>query len=215
MPVRKIPRSYTSLTGIFIPLPRTRGIAFESSLERDFLILTCFDHDCHGVEEQPVRIPHIGWKGRTASYVPDFLVTRLSRDRAELIEVKPSKFLKKDRIKLKPKFAAAREFAGARGWDFRVLTERDIRTVRLENARKLMPYRRHPGNEEARNRIIEVLPANGPMTVSSIIESIWHDHSARAEGLYCLWHMLSTFQVEADLDRPLTMKSVISLPGRN
>src|SRR5437016_4446366 len=56
MPVRKVPKNYRNLTGL-VPNTRTSSMtAFESSLERDFLLLLDFDPDVTFYEEQPVTI---------------------------------------------------------------------------------------------------------------------------------------------------------------
>jgi hypothetical protein len=48
--------------------------AFESSLERDFLLLLDFNPDVEFFEEQPVKIVYHDAKGRRRTYTPDVLV---------------------------------------------------------------------------------------------------------------------------------------------
>ena len=51
MPVRTIPKNYRNLTGL-VANSRTQSMsAFESTLERDFLLLLDFDPDVEGYEE--------------------------------------------------------------------------------------------------------------------------------------------------------------------
>src|SRR2546426_9456395 len=73
MPVRIIPKNYRSLTGL-VSNTRTQSMtAFESSLERDFLLLLDFDPDVEFYEEQPLTITYDD-RGRRRTYTPDVFV---------------------------------------------------------------------------------------------------------------------------------------------
>lgn len=131
MPVRKIPRSSSSITGRFSRGPGGGSIGFESTLERDFVRLMAFDPDVTDIEDQPVRIDYTSDDNRPRHYTPDYLVQRRNAPPL-LAEIKPKKFLTPD---LEPKFDAARSYAEARGWVFEVWTEREIRTRKLDKIR--------------------------------------------------------------------------------
>jgi hypothetical protein len=62
--------------------------AFESSLERDFLLLLDFNPDVEFFEEQPVKIVYHGAKGRRRTYTPDVLV-RYRTDSLQLRHTTP------------------------------------------------------------------------------------------------------------------------------
>jgi hypothetical protein len=210
VPVRKIPRSHCSLTGIHAGGPGGRGVAFESSLERDFITLQLFDPDVLAIEEQPVEIRYEAGNGRTARYVPDFLVHYRRPGRfPALFEVKYSVELAAKRKEFRARFEAARTYAAARGWEFRVATEHDIRNARLENAKFLVPFRRRGADPGRCARILRVLGAQGAMPISVLLETAWPDARERQFGTHCLWHLISGYRVAADLDRPLTMESVV------
>ena len=88
MPVRTIPKHSRSLTGL-VPNTRTQAMtAFESSLERDFLMLLDFDPDVELFEEQPVKIGYHDDNGRRRTYTPDVLV-RYRTDRPQARHTKP------------------------------------------------------------------------------------------------------------------------------
>lgn len=71
MPVRKIPKNYLFVTGGYSSRKNEEMDAFESLLEKDYLLLLDFDDGVEAFEVQPVRIPVAGVpKG----YVPDVLV---------------------------------------------------------------------------------------------------------------------------------------------
>jgi len=75
MPVRTIPKNYRSLTGL-VPNTRTQSMtAFESSLERDFLLLLDFDPDVECFEEQPVKIIYHDAQGKRIWQLREFPAT--------------------------------------------------------------------------------------------------------------------------------------------
>lgn len=71
MPVRKIPKNYRFLTGVFGGTKNVGKASFESPLERDLQILLEFDPDILEYEAQPVRIPRTDGKGRARFFTPD------------------------------------------------------------------------------------------------------------------------------------------------
>ena len=75
-----------------------RGIPFESTLERDFLIRTGFRLDVSEIIAQPIQIPFRTSTGGDVTYTPDFLVIYRPEDPAHpehrkpnLVEVKPER----------------------------------------------------------------------------------------------------------------------------
>lgn len=204
MPVRKIPRSHRNVTGC-VAIDGARSVAYESPLERDFALLTQFMPGFVGIEEQPVRIPLTA--GR--HYTPDFLVTWQTPQVPDLVEVKPESKLDS----LADKRNAAERFATAQGWRFRVVTERDIRIPRLANARFLLPFRRRTPDIGYVARLFGVLEASPKALSLEKMVAIAASDEERAQLLPTLWHLVSTFRISVDLDRPLTMVSMAA-PAR-
>ena len=137
MPVRKIPKNHLFVTGGYSSRKSVEMDAFESLLEKDYLLLLDFDDKVESFEVQPV---HVSVKGVPRGYVPDILV-RYRPDpetgecqRPLLAEVKRSDFLKKHAVKYAPKFAAAMLFAENQGWEFRTVDESEIRVARLKTS---------------------------------------------------------------------------------
>ena len=93
---------------------------------------------------EPMRIPYIKpTDGNVHYYLPDYWIQYKKRDGTilqELIEVKPQKQTRKSRRKNPKqklyedityainlsKWQAARKYAKDRGWNFRIITEKDI-----------------------------------------------------------------------------------------
>jgi len=163
MPVRIIPKNYRSLTGL-VSNTRTQSMAaFESSLERDFLVLLDFDPDVEFYEEQPLTITYADERGRRRTYTPDVFVRyRIDPLQAKpnpplLCEVKYRDDLRQHWTDYRPKFRAAGRYARQQGWRFRVVTERHIRTPYLDNVKFLRSYQAMAINASYRTWLLNTL----------------------------------------------------------
>ena len=133
MPVRKIPKSYTNVTGYVVSNNKSDdSIAYEGNLEFYCFKLVLFNLNVLKCEEQPVRIQFTHTDGKELSYTPDMLIT-YRRDifpvktwKPLLAEVKPRRWLAKNWHELHPKFLAARRFVKEKDWEFAILSEREI-----------------------------------------------------------------------------------------
>src|SRR2546428_10283305 len=146
MPVRTIPKNYRNLTGL-VPNTRTSGMtAFESTLERDFLLLLDFDPDVAFFEEQPVKIVYHDANGRRRTYTPDVLVryrtnpTQARHTKPLLCEVKYRDDLRQHWVEYRPKFRAAQCYARQQGWRGHLGTERHRRSPYLAYVKALQPH---------------------------------------------------------------------------
>lgn len=171
MPVRKIKKSYRSVTGVMTSRKNGRMVASESTLERDLFILLEFDPGVETFEEQPVRLTYPNDKGKTASYTPDALC-RLKTEpfdylwqgslfcdyfeyseglnKYRLKSLAPSWILSEVKYRqdlfdkwqeLKPKLKAGRSSAKKQGGCFKIFTEVELRTTVLENVKFLRRFR--------------------------------------------------------------------------
>lgn len=215
MPVRRIGLCYRSVSGRVPMGAGRRAVAVESTLERDFALLQRFDPEVAHVEEQPVRVEYRDAGGAPRRYVPDFLVRYTTSNRApQLVEVKFSTDPALVAGQLEERFAAARSYAGQRGWAFAVVTELDIRTPRLANATFLLPYRGRAPIAAARAHLLIALAAM-PEPIGVLARKV-------ADAMGCdpscvlptLWGMVARREVRVDLDQPLTMNSLLHLPER-
>src|SRR4029453_16883780 len=73
MPARIVPKNYRNLTGFVYNFRTSTITAFESSLERDFLLLLDFDPNVECFEEQPIKILYQDDTSRLHTYTPDVL----------------------------------------------------------------------------------------------------------------------------------------------
>lgn len=216
MPVRKIPRSYRAITGATASEKVGRAVASESTLERDVFTLLEFDPDVDRYEEQPLTVLYHDVAGEARHYTPDVLVWYREDvapgcwRRPMLAEVKYEADLADQWRAVRRRLAAARMYAASRGWEFRVLTEREIRTPYLANARFLLPFRRRPRCEEsgtAERLLLETLAELREADVDTLLLAVHRDETLRLALLPELWRLVGWRAVRADLTRPLTMRS--------
>jgi len=215
MPVRKIPKNHQNITGQISSLKSIGPAAFESSLERDFLIILDFNYFVEKFEIQPCKIEYCDENGKKRSYTPDVFVKYASSDsisgRQILYEVKYRDDLRENWRIWKPKFKAAYTFALSRGWKFKLITERDIRQPYLDNAKFLKRYNIpiEDSRLEFASQIMRDLRETDPETLVAALAS---DFSNRAEVIYLVWQMLARGYINTDFTEPLTMKSKIWCP---
>jgi hypothetical protein len=190
-------------------------VGFESSLERDLLLLCEFDLNVARYEEQPVCIEYVDENGTSRTYTPDLLITYRSDIvpakwmRPILGEVKYRADLKGDWPNLRRKFKAGRVFAQERGWEFRVLTETDLRTPLLDNARFLLPFRRQPRNAAHEELLLDWLHEFQQSDPETLLAACCRDPESRAGLIPTLWRLIADRRVWCDLSKPLTMRSTI------
>jgi TnsA endonuclease N terminal/TnsA endonuclease C terminal len=215
MPVRKIPANRRSLTGLVASRRDGRMAASESSLERDLLVLLDFDPAVERYEEQPVRIEYRDARGRRRTYTPDVLV-HFRQDIAQgqptpplLYEVKYRRDLFENWREIKPKVRAGRAYARGRGWRFKIITEREIRTPYLQSVKFLRQYLRLQPGEAERRLLLDRLRELGESDPESLLLAIHREPVKRAELLPTLWHLVAAGEIHADLARPLNMRSPI------
>ena len=213
MPVRTIPKNYRNLTGL-VPNTRTSGMtAFESTLERDFLLLLDFDPDVEFFEEQPVKIIYHDAHGQRRTYTPDVLVryrphrSQTPQTKPALYEVKYCDDLRQHWAEYRPKFRAAQCYARQQGWRFHVVTERHVRTPYLENVKFLRPYRTLPINDSYRTQLLSALATLEATDPASLLAAVFQDRWQQAQLLPMLWQLVATRQIGTDLEQPLTMQS--------
>lgn len=167
MPVCTPRKPSVSVTGYFPSLKLGRMVAFESTLERDYLYLLDFGAAVTSFEEQPLTLTY-EHSGKTRRYTPDFLVREA--DREVLVECKPEAKLEWNDNPLK--FAAARSFCAVKGWSFRVVTDTELRQgYRLENV-KCLTYRARYNPPPDVSEAISTLLSCQPHTLDDILRAL-------------------------------------------
>lgn len=215
MPVRKIPMNYRNVTGVFPSLRSIGSAAFESTLERDFLTILDFDYEVEKFEVQPVKIEYIDEFAKKRTYTPDVLVqyrcNHSDDPKYTLYEVKYRKDLKEKWPELRPKFKAALHFARTKGWNFKIITDLEIRRPYLENIKFLRRYD-IPIDDHRMETARRILVNLREITPEILAVALAQDFSNRAETVFLVWQMLARGYIIADLTEPLSMNTPIWVP---
>lgn len=172
-----------------------------------------FDPSVIAVREQPFAIEYMG-KTRKHRYTPDVLAEFDHRGKKETIvyEIKPRDELKENWEQYKPRFKAAVHYCRTKGWRFKIVTENEIRTPQLSNARFLRRYRSLRADPTICQQLLYTLKALGETTPQGLLAaSYWHKE-AQMVALPMLWKLITDHQIVAPFHEPITMSSPIWLP---
>jgi hypothetical protein len=202
--MRHIPLSRRSHVTGFQPV-RTGSVDHESALERDFVTLTTFRDAAAAITSQPITI-RFNDGAAARRYTPDFLV-RWSDGHTELVEVKYWVDLRANWGQLRPRLAAGRAWAREHGASFRIATETSIRGPRLENAKRLLPFRRVPLEAEAMENAISVVRSLAEPTFGRIVDAIPGD---RATTLNVVWRLIARGALTVDLAAPIRLDTRVT-----
>ena len=213
-PVRKIGKSYKTLTGRLHLPGIDRRIAFESPLERDFFILQWFDPLLTDMVEQPVKVPYEMAEGKSSFYTPDALVCYRGKP-SLLVEVKPDRFLRKNKRELQPKFDAARQFAEERGWIFCIFDEKDIRCERFHLAQYMLRFAREPYRKEELHKIVEILIDLGRRaSFATVLRSAQLHGMMREDVTRLIQQAMAHRLIAYDETFPVTMETTLLVKGQ-
>jgi hypothetical protein len=216
MAVRKIPKNHLVVTGSFASSKNVHMDAFESLLEKEYMLLLDFDDQVERFDTQPITIPV---PGILKGYTPDVLVyyrpeTSTGQRRKPLLtEIKHSDDLRRNAGKYEAKFAAAEKYALDSGWEFRITTETDIRTPKLANIKFLREYRNVAPAEKDIARVLSLMDdAGGRASPDRLIDQLADDIADRLHWIPVIWHTVVTRQVNVDWDRLIDHHAILHLP---
>lgn len=213
MPVRDIPIGTRALTGQHA----RSGARYESGLERDFFELMTQEPLFDTADWQPLHINYRGSSGKWLRYTPDALVTfkidpltKILR-RPLLVEVKYRSEYRKKFHELRGRFRAAREHARDMNWQFKVFTDREIRTIAFANRHFLHGFKERVPDPAHIEIILEQLGRVPSMNAQALLAALADDRWKRAAILPTLWWMVAHSHVHVNMFAPLTMQSLLSL----
>jgi hypothetical protein len=209
MPIRKVPKSFRNVTGIVASSKAIGEARFESTLERDLLTLLDFDSEVLTLEVQPISIPWIDSAGKPHTYTPDTHV--IFRNHQNVIyEVKYRSELLEEWQSLRPKFKGSIHFCRKRGWRYKIMTEVEIRTPYLENAKFLNPLLKNTSPKvEDVQLVMGQIEKLDKTTPSDLLNSLSPDKWEQARLMPTLWALVAKNKIGANLQNKLTMNSPI------
>jgi hypothetical protein len=208
MAVRKVSGRGGNIIGQFPSVKMRRMVAFESTIERDYLYLVDYDPTVTILEEQPLTIPYT-YEGKVYHYTPDFRVRQAEQER--LVECKPA--ARVDEEENQRKFAAARAWCAEHRWEFQVVTDTEIRQGhRLKNVKHLTYYARFTVKPQLRRRIHDLLKDSpAPLSFVALAEALEPEPLAQAKA--AVLHLVFFHKLTMPIDTaPITDATVVSLP---
>ncbi len=216
MAKRKIPLKHSSLSGYKNSVKSNKGVAYESSLEADFIEILEWDHTIKYYEEQPVCIEYLDENEKVRRYTPDFFVIFHTIQNSSkpihipiIYEVKYSDELISKKEELEPKFKAARAYCKNEGYEFKVISEREIRTDHLANIKFLRRYKKMEIHMPMMDYLKDQLSKFDTCTPEMLIASCSQVEEKRAMLLHVLWVLVANGIIHTDLTKKLTMSSII------
>lgn len=204
MPVRKIPKSFRSVTGRFPSvLNNGRCIGCESRLEQEFYLKLEFDRTVRKYEEQPLVIKG-EVDGKKISYTPDCLVYYLDGKPNRLVEIKFQSELDEHDANLEARLSLGRSYAKENGLEFEVVTEVQIRDAALDNYRLIYRFVKPPNNFKLHKELIlKALSQSDDIPLQDLMQILSKDERIQASMKSTLWHLLFTGDIVTDLSRKI------------
>lgn len=208
MPVRKIKKSYISCVGYFKSYKNNKQLAFESILERDFFTLLEFQNNVVAYEEQPLKIQY-KLKAKNTRYTPDVLVT-YNDGSQKIFEVKYQSDIDSD-PKLQHKISVLKEeIARQMSLPLETFTDAQIDQVYLKNCIFLYKNAFIPNNNVLTTKVLESfnnLPS--PVSIKSFLELLSTKRTEQLQILPYLWHEIFKKTTLVNMNKPLTMSSLL------
>ncbi|NMM50313.1 TnsA endonuclease N-terminal domain-containing protein [Marinigracilibium pacificum] len=206
--VREIGNRHRSLSGFISSEKINKDVVFESSLERDFIILQEFNDAVSCYLEQPFKVK----LANDLSYTPDFIIEYFDES-PEVVEIKYSDDpLLKDKKYLE-KLDLMREFCKKNDFRFSLYTDVDIRVLNdeyLNNLMHLINYRniysfdiysQDQMNKMKRkmSKILDFLVDEGEMTIKNLLFKLKLLEEYPGELLFYLWYLIANRFISCDL----------------
>lgn len=239
-PIRRVRENPISVTARLSSPKLGSMVHAESLLEYDFYSILDFDPRVQKYGVQCAVLPWRDERGRRRRYHPDVLVqfnnpmvddlarplaTAAAKFLPTVYEVKPWQTLKEDWAELRPKFAGARDTLKPMGIRFRVITERQMHPVFLQNVRKLVELKKQshpkwtsPADPETATQIAKMVRAGGQaVTPQLILDQLGltqhSDWELRMRVIREIWMLVALCHLDADLLEPLSLSTPI-WPGQ-
>jgi len=201
-----------SITGVVPMNEKEAGVWFESALERDFVQLTKYNPDVYSIKEQPIRIKY-NLNGKNKFYTPDFLVVfkEESARKNWLVEIKYENEIRENFHEFKPRFKAAKLYCSNEGWEFKVFTEKFIRTPLLENINFLSRYNYNDVDPNCYQYVVDTIRNLGTSTPEEFMLTVKDaDYNLKGRCLYALWYAIKQEYIGCDIiNQNLSMETLI------
>lgn len=196
--VRKIKPTRMSVSGR-VPY-KGNSVPYESTLERDLIIVHAFREDVEDIVAQPITIPFVK-NGITYKYTPDFFI-KFTEDINRpniIIEVKPYDLWRANWRDWSDKWKTMQRYCKDNGYIFRIYDESRIRNLALSNINLLMKFKNFAIEKEDQKAVLEQVRLMGTTTIDYLLTRFYTGAVLRNHGLRVIYHLLATKQLKFDL----------------
>ena len=201
-PIRSAPahKGQRNYTGEWWCVTVERHLAFESWVERDFLITADFDPEVIGLSVQPFTFHFHTRSSQPRSHTPDVFLRFRAGD-ATVVDVRPDALLD-DRSR--EAFEATHQLCEDVGWNYLRVGDQD--PIRAANLRWLAGYRnRHNRNESLAARLLDELHSAGATGIGALAARVGDPVIA----LPTLYHLMWTHEIMVDVDSAVLDMNVV------
>ena len=160
-PTRKIPAKERGNRGIILSHKiENRIVEYESCLERDFFLLCNHAPDVTSFQHQPITISYLNKLGNMRKYTPDGYV-EFKNGVKGLFEIKYQSEVMEKKEENRERWEIAKKWAEERNIIFAVLTDVEIRNVRLYNVWFTLGSSKASLIDRYTSKLISLIPDNG------------------------------------------------------
>lgn len=208
---RNLSMSKIKLKGENVSVNNSPEVYFESSLESDYMYLLEFNPEVKFYYERPIILSYKK-VASTNKYTPNFLVDYHS-GRKELVELKHKSDLALPMHDYAQQFELAQQLCKENNLTFRLLSEEDIHTPQLFNA-KFLTYYQNPTirvNDADVDYLLLLVKKYKKVSVKQLLSIASKDEYKQAELLYTLWYTVASYLISYNKDEELTMDTVLFL----
>ncbi len=174
------------------------------------MILQNFDPEVEWCTPQPLKMAYRGLDGEPHEHTPDVFVEwrtdiKVRDARPLLVDVKYREAIHGAWREWRHLYRVMTNYAEDRGWRYKLLSEREIRTPRLKNANFLLPYLKRTSLPDVEQRILEALKGVGETDPKTLMASLHPDKWEQAAMVPMLWKLMAERRIGFDEDTQLTM----------
>lgn len=198
---RKIKPTRCSVSGK-IPF-KGKSVAYESMLERDFLIYHAFRSDVINIVSQPIRLEFIK-HNHTYPYTPDYFVEFSTESGLKpiLVEVKPEKLWRENWRDWSDKWKVAMAYCKEYGYIFHIYDESRIRHQALDNINFLMAFKNFDIDQADKEAILQQVDLMRFTTIDYLLTR-FYSGNFRSHGKRAIYHLLANRLLQIDLSLPI------------
>lgn len=193
-----------------------RAINPESAcLMLDFFTILEFDAKIQYFQRQPVTLEYCEHSGIKRYFTPEFLIT-YRRDiqparlmKPLLCDVMTRRDVLRNWSDWQPCVKSAHRYAQQRNWIYRILTERQIRTPYLENARLLLPYFAVRTKPEYHRILLNNLLRLGKTKIEVLLDACSTTHPDSVDLWNSLYQLIAFGRIGMNLHKRFDLQSII------